>query len=43
MKVGSEVEKGDIIASVGLSSLVPSTLYFLIEQSGITLNPELFI
>ena len=43
VKVGSEVEKGDIIASVGLSSLVPSTLYFLIEQSGITLNPELFI
>lgn len=43
VKVGNEVEKGDIIASVGLSSLVPSTLYFLLEQSGITLNPEIFI
>ncbi|MDD5972381.1 MAG: LysM peptidoglycan-binding domain-containing protein [Spirochaetales bacterium] len=43
VKVGSEVEKGDIIASVGLSSVVPSTLYFMLEQSGITLNPEIFI
>lgn len=43
VKVGNEVEQGDIIASVGSSSLIPSTLYFLLEQSGITLNPEIFI
>lgn len=45
VQIGGEVEEGQVIGAVGSSSTAFSrpTLYFIIEQGGIRLNPELFI
>lgn len=43
-KVGGEVKAGDVIGTIGTSGATSTpSLFFQIEQGGITLDPEMFI